>query len=558
MRDGELVDFVPVVEGPEDFDEAEVVDAIVRTDHDQPIAHERRAAPRPCRTRASCSVASSTASGVGGAARQRVRPRVRTRYGRQTSRKHEGAGLVDAQRVLFRHGTVITMDPAIGDLPVGDVLVYGNLIEAVDANLGEVDAEVVDATGKILIPGFVDTHRHTWQAPLRGIAADWTLGQYMTGLHLGLSGLFRPEDTYAGNLLGAVEALESGITTLLDWSHNVNTPEHCDGAVAGLRESGIRAIFAHGGGADMYQVPSTVPHDEDVRRVREEHFSSDDQLVTMAMALRGPQFATLDVTVHDLALARELGLLVTMHVGDGEWGRSRPVGRMCERGVLGCDITYVHCNTVADDELRMIADSGGSASLAPDIEMQMGHGWPATGRLMQVGVRPSLSIDTCVSNGGDMFGTMRITLATQRALDNQESGASDRPAVTLTSRDVLSFATIDGARACGLDHKVGSLTPGKQADIVLLAADTPVLSPVNNPVGQVVYAAHPGLVDTVMVAGRFAKRRGAMLGQVTRRAVEVAAATRDALFERAARTEALTDARTGGDWQPAPLVTALG
>ncbi|OLT07702.1 hypothetical protein BJF90_13550 [Pseudonocardia sp. CNS-004] len=463
---------------------------------------------------------------------------------------------MDAQRVLFRNGTVITMDPALGDLPTGDVLVNGQVIEAVGPDLGDVDAEVVDATGKIVMPGFVDTHRHTWQAPLRGIAADWTLGQYMTGLHLGLSGMFRPEDTYAGNLLGAVEALESGITTLLDWSHNVNTAEHCDGAVAGLHDSGIRAVFAHGGGAHMYQVPSTVKHDEDVRRVRDEYFSSDDQLVTMAMALRGPQFATLDVTVHDLALARELGLLVTMHVGDGEWGRSRPVARMHERGVLGSDVTYVHCNTLADDELQIIADTGGTASLSPDIEMQMGHGWPATGRLMAVGVRPSLSIDTCVSNGGHMFGTMRVTLATQRAIDNQQPGASDRSAVTLTARDVLSFATIDGARACGLEDKVGSLVPGKQADVVVLDACTPALSPLNNPIGQVVYAAHPGLVDIVMVAGRFVKRRGAMIGGVAQRARDLGIASRDALFERAAAADALAAARIGGDWHPEPLVTS--
>jgi 5-methylthioadenosine/S-adenosylhomocysteine deaminase len=463
---------------------------------------------------------------------------------------------MDVRRTLIRNGTVLTMDDDLGDLTVGDVLIRGSVIEAVGTDLGEPDAEIIDATDKIVLPGLIDTHRHTWQAPLRGIAADWTLGQYMTGLHLGLSGLFGPEDTYAGNLLGAVEALNSGITTLLDWSHNVNTPEHSDAAVAALCDSGIRAVFAHGGGANMYQVPSVVPHDQDVRRVRERYFSSDDQLVTMAMALRGPQFATLDITADDLALARELGLAVTMHAGDGEWGRSRPIARMAERGLLGSDITYVHCNTLGDDELRMIADSGGSASIAPDIEMQMGHGWPATGRLMAVGIRPSLSIDTCVSNGGHLFGTMRVTVATQRALDNQEPGASDRPAVSLSSRDVLSFATIDGAKACHLDHKVGSLTPGKQADVIVLAGDSLCLSPVNNPVGQVVYAAHPGLVETILVAGQVVKAGGRMCTGIDEQARRLAVTTRDNLMERALRTENLTDARTGGGWQPAPLVAS--
>jgi len=460
------------------------------------------------------------------------------------------------QRLLLRQGTVITMDEGLGDLSAADVLVTGGVIEAVAPDLGEVDAEVIDARGMIVMPGMVDTHRHTWQAALRGIAADWTLGQYMTGLHLGLSGLFTPQDTYAGNLLGAVEALDSGITTLLDWSHNVNSAAHSDAAVQALFDSGIRAVFAHGGGADMYQVPSTVEHDRDARRVRERYFSSDDQLCTTAMALRGPQFATLDVTERDLRFARELALPVSMHVGDGEWGRSRPVTRMRKRGLLGPDTTYVHCNTLADDELRDIADSGGSVSIAPDIEMQMGHGWPATGRLMRLGIRPSLSIDTCVSNSGHMFGTMQICLATQRALDNQEPGASDRPAVSLGSRDVLSFATVDGAKALGLGHKVGSLTPGKQADIVLLRADTLALSPLNNPVGQIVYSAHPGLVDTVVVAGRVVKSGGRLHGDLADRAIRLARASRDELFARTQGHETLADALTGGGWQPKPLITS--
>jgi 5-methylthioadenosine/S-adenosylhomocysteine deaminase len=420
---------------------------------------------------------------------------------------------MSSNRIVIRNGTVLTMDPSLGDFARADVLIHDDSIVAVAQDLSQVDAEELDAAGKLVIPGLIDTHRHTWQSFLRGIAADWTLGQYMTGLHLGLSGMFDPEDTYAGNLLGAVEALDSGITTLLDWSHNVNTPQHADAAVQGLVDSGIRAIFAHGGGARMYQVPSDVAHDVDVRRVRDQYFTSNNQLVTMALALRGPQYATLDVTASDLALARELGLAVTLHVGDGEWGRSRPVTRMKDRGLLGSDITYVHCNTIGDDELRDIADSGGSASIAPDIEMQMGHGWPATGRLLQHGVRPSLSIDTCVSNGGHMFGTMRATLATQRGMDNDVPGASDRPSVTLTSRDVLSFATIDGARTCHLDQKVGSLTPGKQADIVIIDATDLGLTPLNNPIGQLVYAAHPGQVETAWWPARSSRRTGDSSGR---------------------------------------------
>jgi 5-methylthioadenosine/S-adenosylhomocysteine deaminase len=152
-------------------------------------------------------------------------------------------------RVLIRNGHVVSVDPEIGDLPSGDVLIEGSTIAAVGPGLEAGGCEVIDATDCIVIPGFVDTHRHTWQAPLRNIAADWSLFHYLAGLHPGLSGHFRPEDTYAGNLLGAVEAVDAGITTLLDWSHNLKTPQHSDAAIAGLRDAGGRAIFAHGGGA---------------------------------------------------------------------------------------------------------------------------------------------------------------------------------------------------------------------------------------------------------------------------------------------------------------------
>jgi 5-methylthioadenosine/S-adenosylhomocysteine deaminase len=458
-------------------------------------------------------------------------------------------------RTLITNAYVISGDPEIGDLERADILIVGDTIAAIGPDLSA-DAERIDARGKAAIPGFVDTHRHTWQAPVRGLAVDWTLGQYMTGLHLGLSALFTPQDTYAGNFLGAVEAVNSGITTLVDWSHNVNTPEHADSAVTALFDSGIRAVFAHGGGAAMYQVPSTVKHDEDVRRIRERFFASDDQLVTLAMALRGPQFANIDITVSDIALARELGLRSTVHTGDGEWGRTRPVTQMRERGLLGPDITYVHCNTLADDELDDIAASGGTVSLAPDIELSMGHGWPAVGRALRAGLRPSLSIDTCTSNAGHMFGVMRTALAAQRGLDNDVPGASDRPAVSLSSRQVLEFATIEGARAAGLESKVGSLSIGKQADIVLIDTDNVELSPFNNPVGQIVYDGHPGLVDTVLVAGRVVKSQGRLVGDLSERAVRLGVEARDRIFEAAAHVDSLPGAAPGGRWQPAPLAAS--
>ena len=446
-------------------------------------------------------------------------------------------------RILLRGGTILTIDPQLGDL-TGDVLIEGSRIAAVAPSLGDLDAEVVDATGMIVMPGLIDTHRHTWQAPLRNIGSDWTLGQYMTGIHSGFSGYFRPEDTYAGNLLGAAEALESGITTLLDWSHNVETPEHADAAVAALFEVGGRAVFAHSGGASMWQAPSTVEHDRDILRIRDQYFASTDQLVTLA-------FATREVTLKDWELVREVGVPVTVHVGDGEWGKTRPVAWMTEHRLTSPEITYVHCNTLADDELTMIADSGGTASVSADIETQMGHGWPATGRLLGHGIRPSLSIDVCTSNGGNMFAAMKTTISTQRALDNAaESHSGEQETVRLTCRDVIEFATLQGARANGLEHRTGSITVGKDADIIVIRADGLEMSPLNNPAGAVVYNAHPGLVDSVLVAGRFVKRHGAMTSLDTKRVRALAVETRDYLFERAQTGDRIPEAHLGGTWIP--------
>ncbi|WJK44226.1 hypothetical protein O7608_24700 [Solwaraspora sp. WMMA2056] len=250
--------------------------------------------------------------------------------------------------VLLAGGIVVTCAGPDEVLWPADVLIDNGVIAAIGRDLPAGDAQRVDVSGRIVMPGLVDTHRHTWQAVVRNIASDWTLDQYLVGLHVGLSRYFRPEDTYAG----------------------------------------LRAVFAHGGGAQQWGgvMPSPVPHPEaDVRRLRAGRFVDNTGLVTMGLALRGPQFSTLEVTKGDFQLARELDLRVSVHVGDGHWGKIKPIHQMNGEGLLSDQVTYVHCNTLADDELRLSADTGGTASIAPDVEMQMGHGWPATGRLLDLG-----------------------------------------------------------------------------------------------------------------------------------------------------------------------------
>jgi 5-methylthioadenosine/S-adenosylhomocysteine deaminase len=455
------------------------------------------------------------------------------------------------QRTLIRNATIITMDPKIGDLRGGNILLDGKRIAEVRRDIGPVDdAMVIDGTGMIVIPGFVDSHRHTWQCLLRSAAVDWSLAQYFAGVRGVMGNLYTADDMYIANYAGALEALASGITTLYDWSHCNNTPDHPDACIKGLRDAGIRAVYGYGNAnREWFPISDLRTNFDDVRRVRRTHFSSDDDLVTMAFAARGPQAATIEVTEEDLRTARDLGLRVTVHAGDGVWGLNGPVRQMHERGLLGPHVTYVHCCSLSDEEFKLIADTGGTASLSVEVEMNMGHGNPATLRLLDAGVRPSISIDICTSVGGDMFTQMRILLAASRGLANARAIEERRilHPLPLTARDILDFATMQGAKACGLDSKIGSLTPGKDADLVLIDTNAINLFPINNPVGAVVEAAHPGNVDTVIVQGRVLKRHGKLVDVDLRSLRGRMENATDDLFRRARVPR-------DGTWLPEPYV----
>jgi len=455
---------------------------------------------------------------------------------------------------LITGATVVTGDAHLGVLEDADVLIVGEDIAAIGRGLEHPDAELVDAGGMIAMPGFVDTHRHTWEAPFHAIGADWNTGQYLTGIHLGLSKYMRPEDTYNGILIGALDALDSGITTLLDWSHNMETPEHADASVAALRDAGLRAVLGHGGGYTMWTTPSEIPHTRDAVRIRSEYFSDNDparNLVTMALATRGPEYSSMAASVQDWALAAELDLRVTTHLGAGEYGRARPVARMHERGLTGPHVTYIHCNLLAEDEIDIIADTGGTVSIASDVEIEMHMGFPAAGRMVAHGIRPSLSLDVVVTTAGDMFGAMRTTLQIERALQYQPD---EFRRAALSTADVFDFATLQGARTLGMDHLIGSLTPGKRADLVLLDTRNLALTPMNHPVGAIVQVANPGHVDSVFVNGRAVKRGGRLLRDDLDRIRAEAVRTRDRVMERSRDDPGLNGARIGGAWMPPELL----
>lgn len=406
---------------------------------------------------------------------------------------------------LIQGGRVLTMDPALGDLEIGDVLVQDGKIVQVAASIEAPAAEVVDARNMIVIPGFVDTHRHIWEGVLRNIGTDVPLEgrtSYISFVLHKLAPAFRPEDAYAGNLVSALGALDAGVTTLLDWSHIQGSPAHTDAVVQALRDSGMRAVFAYGfpwWGKWEERQPSWFV------RAATEHFSTKDQLLTLALAAPGPEFTDFEVTRDHWKLARETDARITTHVGVGSYGLDGKVQEFGEAGLLGPDTTYIHCTTLNDTEIQMIVDSGGTVSLAAPVEMMMGHGLPPIQKFLDRGLPPSLSVDVETNVPSDMFNQMRSVLALQRAIATAENKTF------IGARDVLRFATVDGAKANGLEHKIGTLTPGKEADIVLLRTDRLNVTPLNDPATAIVVGMDTSNVDTVMVRGRIMKRGGRLL-----------------------------------------------
>jgi 5-methylthioadenosine/S-adenosylhomocysteine deaminase len=396
-------------------------------------------------------------------------------------------------RILLKGGAVITLDPALGDFDVGDVLIDGSRIAAVGPDLeAGSGVAIVDASRMIVMPGFVDTHRHMWQGALRNILPDGLLSDYVRVI-LGARVHYRPEDVHIGTLASALGALDAGVTTVLDWSHIGNSPAHTDAAIAGLREAGIRAVYGFGGGAPGPD--NRFP--DDIRRLRTEHFASEDGLLTLALA------GGLDAA--QWALARDVGARISVHVNGT--GQLLPLA-----SALGPDVTCIHCTQLLDEEWRLLAKTGASVSIAAPIEMQMGHGIPPIQQALDHGIRPSLSVDVETQMAGDMFRQMLaiFTLQRMQILARQRAKEADLPPL-LTVREVVGMATVQGARDNGLEGRTGSLTPGKDADVILLDRDRINVMPVNDPYGALVLGMDTSNVDTVFVAGRARKWRGALV-----------------------------------------------
>jgi len=419
-------------------------------------------------------------------------------------------------RTLIRGATIVTMD-AQGDLPVGDILVSGDTLTEIAPVIHADDALLVDGAGYIIIPGLINAHMHTWQTALRGLAANWTLLAYFQKMHAGLATVFTPDDLYIATLVGSLNQLNCGTTTLADWCHNNPTPAHNDAAIAGLLTSGIRAAFFHGTpkpDPQPGQVPFwEVPHPRaEVERLLKAH--QGQPLLSIHTAVLGPHYSTLEVALHDFAMARDLGLIASLHQGGGPARTPDGWDKLEAAGLLGEHINIVHGHALDDVQLKRFCELDMSFSAAAESEMSQGHGHPLTGRLRAYGRAPSLGVDLESVTSGDMLSQARIALGIQRSLDNvafRQAHGTIPPTSTITTREALSWVTVEGARMLGQSHRIGSLAAGKQADLVMIRASDLNMQPVHDPINSVVMQASLANIDSVMVAGCWKKRDGKLL-----------------------------------------------
>jgi cytosine/adenosine deaminase-related metal-dependent hydrolase len=405
------------------------------------------------------------------------------------------------QPILLRGGTIVSMDPKVGDFARGDVLIEGRKIAAVGTQVkAPAQAQVIDATNTIVIPGFVDAHRHSWEGQLRRIIPDGAIAEYMATTHNGFARHYRPRDIYVGNLITALGCIDAGITCVIDNSHNSRSAAHSDAAVQALIDSGIRGVHASG-------APAAGEWDRqwprDLERLQKKFFASTDQLVTLRL------FSGM--SRENWAFARRLGIRITT-----ESNAAGPeFDEFFKENLIRSDNTFNHCQGWPDAVWQRIKNAGATANVCPrsDAQYGLGEGVFAFQKALDNGVRPGFSIDNEVSYGTDMFSEMRVAFNVQRAMATYRRAHGEAKAPALVDvRTVLECATVGGAACAGLLDKCGTLTPGKEADVIMLRTDRPNIFPINDPIGAVVWGMDTSNVDSVFVAGKALKRNGQLLG----------------------------------------------
>ena len=427
------------------------------------------------------------------------------------------------QRLLLKGGTIISMDPKVGDLATGDVLIEGKTIAAVGPNLGATGAQVINAGNMILIPGLVDCHRHSWEGQLRRINPNApTLADYSNATHLSFATHYRPQDMYVGGLITALGCIDAGITCVIDNSHNARSAAHSDAAVEALMDSGIRAVHASGApqaGDWEHQWP------QDLARLQKKYFSSQDQLVTLRL-FSGPNRENWN-------FARQLALRITTEFQGPQ--QAALLDPLWQEKLVRPDNTFNHCGALPERTWQILRESGANIDVCPrsDAQYALGEGVSAFQHALDHGIRPGLSVDNETSYSSDMFAEMRTAFFLQRALlQNRRFAGEQNVPAPVNVRDVLECATVNGANCAGLSAKIGSISPGKEADIVMIRADDINLYPSNNALGTVVQAADRSNVDTVIVGGRIRKVNGKIVDLDMTRLKRMVEESRSYLFAR--------------------------
>ena len=450
------------------------------------------------------------------------------------------------RRYVIRGGAVMSMDPKVGDFPQADVLIEGKKIVAVGPNLHAGGAAEIDARGRIVMPGFIDTHHHQFETALRSFLADGLLFndgkphgainyfQYILGT---FAPVYRPKDVYISELFGSLSQLDAGVTTSHDISQIHYSKEHSEAAIKGSADSERRIVFGffEGARADLQGSPPGAWYPGGATYLRKRYFSSSDQLMTMFMG--GEIYLLPQPQLYETTwkLGRDLGIPIAAHIV-GSFGMQPEFDAIAsgQRAVkFGSDNLFIHMTGMSDVGWQAVKDAGAGVSLAVPIEMNMRHGMPPILKTLEKGVQPSLSVDVECTLTADMFTQMRTTMALQRAFVNQmalETGNPPTLPELLTTRDVLRFATMEGARDLKLDTKIGSLTPGKEADIVILDAEAINVAPLNVVPGAVVSLMERSNVETVIVAGKVRKWKGRLLEVDLRRLRRELEESRDYVF----------------------------
>lgn len=428
-------------------------------------------------------------------------------------------------KYIIKNATVVSVDEAIGNVSNCDVVIEDEFIKAVGENLEHsTEHIVIDGTNSIVSPGFVDTHRHTWQTQLRSVTTDYVLTDYFMGLRVTYGSSYKVHDAYIGNYCGALESIDNGITCLIDHSHIMNSPDHADAAIKGLRDAKIRGTFCYAAYPNPVWDGSCMDKEreektpewrlEDVKRVRKTHFPSNEptDLLRFGFAPSEPVMTAPDQLAKEIELARSLGAaIITAHIGIGRYDPLRgEVRELGKRNLLGPDMVFSHCSALADDELEAVKQNDVKLSSTPDTELQMAMGHPIAFKAKDLGCTASIGVDICSNNPADMFQQMRLLLQTQRHFDHYKSSGPPL-AIARKCSEVLEMATMGGAKAMGLEKIVGSVSPGKRADLLITRCDSTRLVPVIDPVGALVLYANGSDVETVFINGEIVKSGGKLV-----------------------------------------------